>query len=303
MELRHLRYFIAVAEEQHIGRAALRLNISQPPLTRQIQQLEEDLGVQLFNRTPRGMEITEAGELFLDEAKNLLAVLERATHRVRRAGEGKLGKLDIGIFGSAILDTIPKLLLRFTDRYPDVQVALHNMGKSEQIMALQQRRIDIAFNRLLPVIDGITAVTVQQEKLLLAVNSKNPLAREQSVPFEVLADYPLILFPANNRPNFVDLVIDLCNDKNISTANLSQIVGELVTAVALVASGFGISIVPMSATTLSLPDVSYIPFDDKQNEFSVDLTCIYRATDNSPIVRAFMDELELFKQEALRVPV
>ncbi len=140
MDLRHLRYFVAVAEEKNIGRAAVRLHISQPPLTRQIQQLEEDLGVQLFNRTPRGMELTPAGELLLDEARNIRSVVEQATERTQRAGQGKLGRLDIAVFGSGILDAIPKLLLTFSRAFPDVKVVLHNMNKEAQIQALRQKR-------------------------------------------------------------------------------------------------------------------------------------------------------------------
>lgn len=145
MELRHLRYFIAVAEERNIGRAAARLHISQPPLTRQIQQLEEQLGVQLFNRTPRGMELTPAGELLLDEAKNINAVIEQATERTQRAGQGKFGRLDVAIFGSAILDTIPRLLADFRGAYPDVKVVLHSMHKGRAARspapAADQRRL------------------------------------------------------------------------------------------------------------------------------------------------------------------
>lgn len=296
MEFRHLRYFVAVAEEQHIGRAAQRLSISQPPLTRQIHQLEDQLGVKLFNRTPRGMELTDAGVLFLDEARNVLAVAERATQRVKRAGQGKLGRLDIGVFGSGILDTIPKLLLRFTSTYPDVQVSIHNMDKAEQINALQQRRINIAFNRLMPGIEGLETVCVKREPLLLAVNQTSPLASQPSVPFNVLADLPLILFPAGNRPNFVDQVLNCCSERGIRP-ELNQIVGELVTAVALVASGFGVSLVPQSAITLSLPGVRYIPFSDNAEDLSVDLSCVYRQNDSNPIVRAFLDELQAYVSE------
>jgi DNA-binding transcriptional LysR family regulator len=129
--------------------AAARLHISQPPLTRQIQQLEEELGVTLFTRTPRGMELTQAGELFLEEARNIRALVEQATERTQRAGQGKLGRLDVAIFGSAILDAIPKLLLAFRNRHPDVKVVLHTMTKAEQIEALRQRRISVGFNRML----------------------------------------------------------------------------------------------------------------------------------------------------------
>ena len=120
MDLRHLKYFIAVAEELNIGRAAARLHISQPPLTRQIRSLEEELGVELFVRTAKGVELTQAGEIFRDDASNIRMLVEAAIDRVERAGEGKLGRLDVGIFGSAIYDIIPKLLQDFRTKLPGV---------------------------------------------------------------------------------------------------------------------------------------------------------------------------------------
>ena len=199
MDLRHLRYFIAVAEEENIGRAAARLHISQPPLTRQIQQLEEELGVRLFNRTPKGMELTQAGELFLDEARNIRAVVEQATERTQRAGQGKLGRLDVAIFGSGILDAIPKLLLAFRNDYPEVKIVLHTMTKAEQIEALRQRRITVGFNRMLAPLPDLATELVATEPLLLAVNEAHPLAREKSVSFPLLAKHPMVLFPTGAR--------------------------------------------------------------------------------------------------------
>ncbi|MBS0317603.1 MAG: LysR family transcriptional regulator, partial [Proteobacteria bacterium] len=148
MDLRHLKYFLAVAEELNIGRAAARLYISQPPLTRQIHSLEEELGVELFVRTAKGVELTQAGEMFKEEASNIRMLVEAAIDRVQRAGEGKLGRLDVAIFGSAIYDIIPKLLQDFNNRLPGVNIVLHTMNKNEQIEALRQRRITVGFNRM-----------------------------------------------------------------------------------------------------------------------------------------------------------
>ena len=231
MDLRHLRYFVAVAEEKNIGRAAVRLHISQPPLTRQIQQLEEDLGVQLFNRTPRGMELTPAGELLLDEARNIRSVVEQATERTQRAGQGKLGRLDIAVFGSGILDAIPKLLLTFSRAFPDVKVVLHNMNKEAQIQALRQKRIDAGFNRFISPLNDIANEVVTTERLLLAVNEASPLAHQASIPLRALADYPLIVFPSGPRPSFVDNVMSLCQQAGF-TPNVAQEVGDTVTGVA-----------------------------------------------------------------------
>ncbi|NMG73439.1 LysR substrate-binding domain-containing protein [Aromatoleum diolicum] len=295
MDLRHLRYFIAVAEEENIGRAAARLHISQPPLTRQIQQLEDELGVRLFTRTPKGMELTQAGELFLAEARNIRAVVEQATERAQRAGQGKLGRLDVAIFGSAILDAIPKLLLTFRKAYPDVKIVLHTMTKAEQIEALRQRRITVGFNRMLAPQPDLATELVATEPLLLAINENHPLARETNIPFRMLAEHPMVLFPTGARPSFIDKVMGLCQEAGF-VPKVSQEVGDAVTGVALVASGFGICLVPESVTTLTLPGVVFRPLQDAPAQAWVDLSCIYRADDQSPILAAFLETARLFRQ-------
>lgn len=295
MDLRHLRYFVAVAEEENIGRAAARLHISQPPLTRQIQQLEEELGVTLFIRTPRGMELTQAGELFLEEARNIRSLVEQATERTQRAGQGKLGRLDVAIFGSAILDAIPKLLLAFRQHHPDVKVVLHTMTKVEQIEALRQRRISVGFNRMLVPQEDLAVMQVGTERLLLAVQGEHPLARQASIRFEALQDHALILFPTGARPSFIDKVIGLCTESGFEP-RISQEVGDAVTGVALVAGGFGVCLVPESATTLQFPGVVYKPLSDTPPNCFVDLSCIYRKNDQSPILAAFLETVGEYRQ-------
>lgn len=299
MELRHLRYFIAVAEEGHIGRAATRLHISQPPLTRQIQQLEEELGVQLFIRTPRGMELTPAGELLLQEARNIRSVVAQAAERTQRAGQGKLGRLDIGIFGSAILDTIPALLLKFRSAFPDVKVVLHNMSKDAQIAALRQRRIDIGFNRFIEHSEDIANEIVITEEILIAINEDHPLAQAESVPFTVLRDNPLIVFPTGPRPSFIDKVMNMCHQKGF-TPQITQEVGNTLTGVALVASNFGVCAVPASATKLALPGVAYRPIIDPPRDSGVDLNCIYRVDDHSPLLKSFLDTVREYRNSSVQ---
>jgi len=294
MELRHLRYFIAVAEERNIGRAAARLHISQPPLTRQIQQLEDQLGVQLFNRTPRGMELTPAGELLLDEAKNINAVIEQATERTQRAGQGKLGRLDVAIFGSAILDTIPRLLADFSEAYPDVKVVLHSMRKDEQLEALRQRRIDVGFNRILTLSPDIAAELVDTEPFILALQEDNPLAEQTIIDFRALADEKLVLFPTGSRPSFIDKVLGLCQQAGF-VPKISQEVGDAVTAVSLVSKGFGVSLVTKSTVALSLPGLVYRPLSNVPGRSLIDLSCIYRREDRSPILAAFLEVVKSYR--------
>ena len=292
MDLRHLKYFIAVAEEKNIGRAALRLHISQPPLTRQIQQLEEELGVQLLIRTPRGVELTQAGETFLQEACNIRELVELAVERTRRTGMGKLGRLDIGIFGTGIFSAIPKLLQQFRDTNPDVRVVLHTMSKAEQIEALRQRRISIGFNRMVEPLPDIHSELIMRERLMLAVNDTHPLSSEKEVSFAELGKQPRVLFPTGARPNFVDRIIELCRSMGF-TPDISQIVGDAVTGVALVAGGFGITVVPESAISLAPKGIVYLPFSDNPAA-TVDLSCIYRKEDASPILQSFRQAIRTF---------
>ena len=298
MDLRQLKYFIAVAEERNIGRAAARLHISQPPLTRQIQKMEGELSAVLFERSSRGVELTQAGELFLVEARNICSLLEQSIERTKRAGEGKQGRLDIAIFGSGILDTIPKLLLFFRQRHPDVKIVLHTMEKGQQIQALRQRRISLGFNRMLTPMPDISTELVNTERLLLAINTGDPQASLKAVPFQALADNPIVVFPTGTRPNFVDKVLSLCRNAGFEP-DIAQEVGDAVTGVALVASGFGICLVPESTTRLKIPGVAYRPILDAPPNATVDLSCIFRADDRTPLLRVFLDTLREYREKVL----
>ena len=295
MNLRQLRYFVAVAEEGNIARAAVKLHISQPPLTRQIQLLEADIGTGLFIRSARGMQLTAAGELFLEEARHILALIVRATERTQRAGQGRLGRLDVAIFGSSILDVIPKLLLAFGNRYPDVKVVLHTMAKAEQIESLRQKRINVGFNRMLGPLEDIATRLVVTERLLLAVPAGHELAQRTTVPFGELRHHPIVLFPTGSKPSFMDKVVALCAKAGFEP-DISQEVGDAVTGVALVASGYGVCLIPASATTLRIPGVVYREISDPPEGAQVDLTCIYRADDTSPILHGLLDIIDEFRQ-------
>lgn len=294
MDLRQIKYFIAVAEEKNIGRAALKLCISQPPLTRQIQQVERDLDVQLFNRLPKGVELTDAGVIFLEECRNIQSLVERATELTKQAGAGNLGRLDIAIFGTAILNIIPKILLAFKQSYPNVNVVLHTMDKDKQINALRERRISLGFNRLLSPLPDITSKLITKESMLMAVNEDSPLSKLDIIPIQAIELNPLVLFPTGPRPNFVDRITKLCQEVDV-TPNVSQIVSDVVTGVSLVASGFGVCLIPESATVLSLPRVVYRPISGLPDNSKIDLSCIFLKDNNSPILANFLKTIDQCK--------
>ncbi|MDE3012375.1 MAG: LysR family transcriptional regulator [Pseudomonadota bacterium] len=295
MDFRHLKSFITVAEELNIGRAAKRLCISQPPLTRQIQQLEEDVGASLLIRTARGVELTEAGRVFLGEARNILSLARLAVERSHKAALGKLGRIDVGIFGSGIFGTIPKMLLAYRQACPEVNVVLHSMNKGEQVEALRQRRINVGFNRLLAYEPDIVSEVITMEGLYLALYESHPLVATGDIHWRELAGQPLVMFPSSTRPNFIDRAIELCKLEGFEPV-IAQEVGDAVYAIALVASGFGLCIVPESATNLRLPGVRYRRLVRDPLPM-VDLSCIYRRDDDSAILQSFLDVGRTFRAE------
>jgi len=293
MKLHQLAYFIAVAEEGHVGRASARLNMSQPPLTRQIQQLEVELGVALFERHPSGMVLTEAGRLFLDEARHVRSVLDLAVDRVKRAGRGELGRLDVGVFGSGIIGTIPQMILQFRNRYPGVDVSIHSMTKEQQLHALRNKTINIGFNRMLEPQPDITIECVLREKIYLAVNTGSDIAARANLELTAMASENFILFPTVGRPGFIEKARAICHDLGF-VPRVAQEVGDAMTGVALVAAGFGVALVPESATSIAVPSVVYKPLVDLPDSARVDLSCIYLNGDTSPILASFLAEIREF---------
>lgn len=290
MKLNQLKYFIAVAEEGNICRAAARLHISQPPLTRQIQQLEAELDVRLFDRHSGGMSLTEAGQIFLEEARNVRAVLDVAVDRTKRAGRGELGKLDIGVFGSGILGVIPRIIHVFRNSYPGIDVAIHSMTKAEQLHGLRNRTINVAFNRMIEPQPDIEIEFIAREDILLAVNTDDPLAIEETLQLGNLRNENFVLFPTVGRPSFIEKARGICHDLGF-VPRVSQEVGDVMTGIALVASGFGVALVPEGATAIAIPHVAYKRLTDLPVNAWVDLSCMFLADNTSPILSRFLESV------------
>ncbi|MDI1246020.1 MAG: LysR family transcriptional regulator [Rhodoferax sp.] len=301
MDLRRLKSFVVLAEELNFNRAAARLHISQPPLTRQIQLLESELGAPLFDRQPKGLVLTAAGGILLDDARRILGMADAAKDRAARAGRGEMGRLDVGIFGSAIFHHIPRLLLQFRSLYPQVQISLHEQTKAEQIRALRERRLTIGFNRHVRVESDLVVETVYLEPLLVALHCAHPLAQQSSINLRELSQQPLILYPNNTREGFADQVLSMFYREGLQ-AQVELEVKDVVTAVALVSSGFGLCVTPEAASSLQLPGVVYRPLTADPAP-TVDLVCLYRRDDASPVLTAFLETVRTFQpQSAIEAP-
>ncbi|MBT3069066.1 LysR family transcriptional regulator [Rhodoferax sp. U11-2br] len=283
MDIRGLRYFIVTAQERNISRAAERLHMTQPPLTRHIQALEEELGVQLFTRTSAGVELTQAGEALLGHAHNISSHVELATEHIRRVASGQEGRIDIGIFGSPMLNAVPRILGAFSRSRPKVNVVLHNAPKLRQLEALRQGRIMVAFDRYFPESPELESELVVEEPLWVALNQRNPLALKTSISLADLAHEPLIgeqdqsIFFASPALSQLQKVNPLIVHK----------AADMVSAVVMVSGGFGSALVPESVLNLKLPELVFRPLA-ADSASMVSLHCIYRKDESSPLLAGLL---------------
>jgi len=262
MELRHLRYFVAVADEKNFTRAAARLNIAQPPLSRQIQQLEDELGVVLIEKGSRPLRLTEAGKFFHAHAQELLdkAVdLKAMTQRV-----GKLDrKFAIGFVASTLYGLLPEIVRRFRGRYQTLDISFHELTTVEQLQALKDGRIDVGFGRLKSEDPAIRRIVLREEPLIVALPAGHRLtAVERPLTLSEVAQEPLLVYPRQPRPSFADQVLAIFRDRMVAPHKVIE-VRELQIAIGLVGAGQGVAIVPKSLQGMVRTDVVYRALDDR----------------------------------------
>ncbi|MBA4286479.1 MAG: LysR family transcriptional regulator [Xanthomonadaceae bacterium] len=287
MDFRRLSCFVAVVEQKSFRAAALKLHISQPPLTRHVQMLEEALGVQLLVRSAAGVEPTAAGQLFFEEARNLLALAQQAGERVKLAGQGRIGRLDVGVFGSAVLGAIPKIVREFRERLPNVEVVLHSLDRAAQLKALRERRIDVGFNRFFTEEPDLVWEVIQTERMSVVVPESHPLAPRASLSLAELSSEPLILYPRAPRPGFIDHLMRLFHQRGLTPQRVQE-VDDVLTATALVASNMGLSLVTESGRNLSIPGIVHVPLASADRA-TVALCIIHRRHEEAAIPRAFVE--------------
>lgn len=261
IELRHLRYFIAVAEELHFGRAAEKLLISQPPLSQQIQILEEQVGARLLERNNRNVRLTPAGEMFLKEAWSIIAQVNQAAERAARIQRGEIGELTIGFTSSApFIKKVSRSLLRFRQSFPQVHIQMMELNTKQQIEPLLNGKLDIGVMRNNPLPDALEHQLLLHEALVAVVHEAHPLARQAKGPIGIsqLENEPFVFFSREVGTALYDETLTLLNKYGISPY-ITQEVGEAMTIVGLVSSGLGVSILPASFMRIKVDGVKYLP--------------------------------------------
>jgi DNA-binding transcriptional LysR family regulator len=256
IELRHLRYFLAVAETLHFSRAAKRLGIAQPPLSQQIKRLEQLLGHALFERTTRGVKLTLAGQLLAKRARSTLEKVDEDLSQVRRLGRGEEGTLTVGFSGSVMFTELPAAIQSYRRRYPKVELRLRELVTTAQIAALLNGTLDLAFLRDGDPTEGIRITTLLKEKYVAVLPEAHPLAQRRSLTVKALEGEPFIMFARRKGPLAYDRTIACC-ERSGFRPNIVQDAPQWLTLVRLVAAGLGVSLAPACVARVAMPGAVY----------------------------------------------
>lgn len=284
VDIRQLRYFQAVAEELHFGRAAARLAIAQPALSRQVQQLEEELGTPLLRRTQRRVELLPAGALLLERSRAIQQELARTLADVRRTGAGELGRLALGFIHSSTYGLLPSVIRRFRQLYPGIQLELHEMPITAQHAALVRGTIDLGLLRVQPAPAELEVVPVMADPFVLAVPARHRLAAKARVRLKDVAGEPFVMFSQGEAPLLHDRVQAMCEQAGF-VPDVVQYATQLHTMVGLVGGGLGVAVVPESARNLHPRQVRFVQIADKAEPVHIALG--WRRGQETPAIRSF----------------
>lgn len=293
-DLNQVRCFVAVAEELHFGRAAQRLHMTQPPLSRQIQSLEHRVGAKLLDRTSRSVRLTPSGKGFLEEARGLLRLAERASLVARRVATGKTGSLKIGYTAASAYGFLPALITSCRREFPDIDLSLSEMVTGEQYAALAANQIDVGFLRPPVQREELSSCFVASESLLVAIPARHPLMRKSSIDVADLHDQPFIMYHPHESRYFFDLVTALLVASH-ALPRYVQHVEQIHSMVSLVRSGLGLAIVPEAALNLRFAGVTLRPIrltDKKAKKAPVELHMVWRRDNDSPLIPSLRSVLK-----------
>ncbi|MFJ8826631.1 LysR family transcriptional regulator [Streptomyces sp. NPDC102467] len=289
MELRQLRYFLALVEECHFGRAAARLHVAQPALSQQIKVLERELGISLFHRSTRRVEPTEAGHRLTDYARVLVAEEERARVHMRELATGHAGRVCVGFIGTATYDVLPRVARTVRAELPGITMDLRGeLLTPELVEGLLSGTYDLAVVRGAVADAGLRVTPLRSEPLVAVLPGHHPLAGRSHIPLKALADEAFVVHPSQSRSSMYERVLSACERAGFRPVSLTE-VGETATLVVFVAAGHGVALVPQSVRSLSLEGVTYVPLEDPE---SVDLLLARRAHRNSPAAEQVASVIE-----------
>lgn len=291
MDLKQLRYFVAVAEELHFGRAAARLFISQPALSFDIKKLESQLDIQLLNRNNKSVSLTNAGQVLLDEARYLLLRAEQARHLTRRSAQGFVGRLSVGFVNSILHRGLPQAVRIFEQQHPDTEIVLMEMNSAEQVQALQRGQIDIGFVHRSKFPESICCEPVLREPFLCCLPDSHRLAGQERIDLQDLADEDFILFPRNVSPHYHDLIIAHCVAAGFSP-RIRHETRLWQTVVSMVAYNLGVALVPQTLAATWKQGVHYCQINSSGAHSEIH--AIRQATLPSAAAQSL---LELFKAQ------
>jgi DNA-binding transcriptional LysR family regulator len=284
MELRHLRHFVALAEELHYGRAAQRLALTQPPLTLSIQALERTLGTQLFDRSRRRVALTHAGATLLEHARAILAQTENAIAVAQAAQRGEVGRLVIGFMSATVYTVLPSVLREFRGQFPQVRLELREMTLPQQFAALGKGDIGVGFVRPPVPDEALEATVLLRERLVVAFPAGHPLTKMSRVSARRLAGLPFVMFQRSPGLVLHDLVTDFCRSQGF-VPQVAQEASQTHAVAGLVSAGIGVALVPASARSIQLRGIEYRPLVERSPAVLTALA--WRRGDTSPVVRAF----------------
>jgi DNA-binding transcriptional LysR family regulator len=298
VELRQLRYFLTVAKEQNFTRAAEKLHIAQPPLSRQIQQLEEELGVALFERGSRPVRLTDPGRVLFNQAAHVLESVDEIKGMAQRLREAERPRLGVGFVPSTLYAKLPDVIRRYRAARPRVELVLLELTTLEQIAALKEGRIDVGFGRITFDDPAIERILLRNERLVVALPSSHPWAgRRGPIPLAQMATEPLIIYPKAPRPSYADQVLELFRGRNLRPPLIHE-VKELQTALGLVAAETGLCIVPASVEQLRRNNVVYRPINDPAAMSPIIMST--RKDDHSPEIALILRTIhDIYKDEGV----
>jgi DNA-binding transcriptional LysR family regulator len=286
MELRHLRYFVVLAEELHFGRAALRLSITQPPLSFAIRALEQELDAQLFVRDNKSVSLTDAGRAYLLESRAILDRMAHANATARSIASGKSGRIDIGFTGSMVYREVPQIVSRFFERHPGIEVTLREMASAEQVDAVLHGQLHAAFVNLPLVPEGLQGLALLKDAFVCCLPDSHALANRKQIDLVEIAGDPFVMFMREISPANYDNVVGVCRQAGFEP-EIRFAARQWLTIVALVANGLGVSLVPRSIAQSKIAGTRFVPLRGTEAFSSAYL--LWQTENTTPALQHFLD--------------